>query len=235
MSKLTARYVKRFHGCYTPPTTVGADDILAKITKTAGTPTIKTAAGGVLQLALDSANEVQNLSIFQNDVLEFPIANLIRVEFLANVSAALNAAVTGFFGVGSTRNDAIASIAQRAGFLFGGAGGNAVTIDAVDGTNSNTGKATGQTLVGTLKRFAIDFSIGNLAQSPPSASKGGVADVRFFMGNATGYLNEVARMTRFDLSAYTGNLQLIAQIQKTANAATGTLGIAEIAVEYRLN
>jgi hypothetical protein len=235
MSKLTARYVKRFHGCYTPATTVGADDIIAKITKTAGTPTIKTANGGILQLALDSANEVQNLSIFQNDVLEFPIANLVRVEFLVNLSAALNAAVTGFFGIGGTRNDAIASIAQRAGFLFGGAGGNAVTIDAVDGTNSNTGKATGQTLVGTLKRFAIDFSIGNLAQSPPSASKGGVADVRFFMGNANGYLNEVARMTRFDMSAYTGNLQLIGQIQKTANAATGTLGIAEIAVEYRQN
>jgi hypothetical protein len=234
MSKLTNRVHYDFRGAYAPPVVASRQGpFCSKITKTAGTPSVAAVSGGTLDLALDNANEVQNLCLYQGDILPFDIAKLIRLEMTVKLSASIAAAVSGFFGFGSARNDAIASIAQRAGFGFSGS--NAITIDGVDGTNSQTGKATGYSLTTVLRKFAIDFSVGNAAQSPPSLSKGGQADVRFFMSNDRGSLVQVGVATRFDLSAYAGNLQLIAQIQKTAAVATGTLSVEEIDVEYRRN
>jgi hypothetical protein len=234
MSKLTERIVYNFRGAYAPPVVASRQGpFCQKITKTAGSPTVQSVSGGTLDLALDAANEVQNLCLYQGDVLPFPISKLVRIEIVASLSAAIAAAVSGFFGVGSARNDTIASIAQRVGFGFSGS--NAITVDAVDGTNSATGKATGQSLTTVLRRFAIDFSVGNNSRTPPSLSQGGQSDVRVFMSNERGALNQVVPTTRLDMSAFTGNLQLIAQLQKTANAALGTLSIEEIAVEYRRN
>jgi hypothetical protein len=106
-------------------------------------------------------------------------------------------------------------------------GSNALTIDAVDGTNSATGKATG-------------FSPDDRSAASPSTSRSATTDaaapqplarrrrdVRLFMSNDNGALKQVVPATRLDLSAFTGNLQLIAQLQKTANAAAGTLSIED--------
>jgi hypothetical protein len=47
-------------------------------------------------------------------------------------------------------------------------------------------------------------------------------------------MRRVGAATRYDVSAYTGGLQLFAQLQKTADAALGTLYLLEYEVEYRL-
>jgi hypothetical protein len=233
MSKRVIRIPFDFHGAFSPPAVASRQgQWCSKITKTAGSPAVASVSGGTIDLALDNANEVQNLCLYMGDILPFPITDIVRMEFSAKLSASLAAAVSGFMGLGSARNDAIASIAQRIGFGFSGS--NAITVDGVDGTNSQTGKATGYSLSTTLRRFAIDFSMGSLYQSPPSLSKGGIADVRMFMSNDKNALNGVVPGTRFDLSAYSGNLQPIFQIQKTANAATGTLSLFDGWIEVRV-
>jgi hypothetical protein len=58
--------------------------------------------------------------------------------------------------------------------------------------------------------------------------------VQFFAGNARGVLRRVAMGTSFDMSAYSGNLQLLAQIQKGAGTSTGTLSILAAEVEFKL-
>jgi hypothetical protein len=233
MSRQTRKIVYDFRGALAPPVVASRQGPwCSKITKTAGSPTVQSQSGGPLELTLDATAEVQNLCLYNGDVLPFLITDLIRIEFIAKLSASIAAAVSGFIGLGSARNDAVASIAQRAGFLFSGS--NALTVDGVDGTNSQTGKATGYSLSTVYRRFAIDLSVGNLGQSPPSLSKGGQADVRFFMTNDLRALNQVCPATRFDLSAYSNGLQFIAQLQKTANAATGTLSLLEASFEFRL-
>lgn len=221
-----------FFGAYAPPAVASRQGAwCSKTTQTAGTPTVKAVSLGSIDLVLDNTNEAQVASLYMGDILPFDITKLIRVSFLAKVSASLNAAVTGFLGLGSARNDTIASIAQRVGFVLAA---NAVNVDAVDGTNSQTAKSTGFSLAATVRKFAIDFSVGNLTQSPPSLSKGGVADVKLYMSNDKGALTQVCPTVRFDMSAYASGLQLIFQLQKTANAATGTLSIYDPEVEHRL-
>lgn len=235
--KLTRRIAYDFYGAYAPPVVASRQGAwCSKITKTAGTPTVQSANLGTLDLALDTANEVQNLCLYMGDVLPFDVGYIVRAEFLAKVSnAALNAAITGFIGLGNTRNDAIASITKRVGFVLAA---NALNVDAVDGTNTATGKSTGFSLGTTFRRFAIDFSVGGLTQQPPSKSKGGIADVRVFVSNDKGALQQVVPATRLDLSALvagTDGLQFIFQLQKTANAAAGTLSIKDPAIEVLSN
>jgi hypothetical protein len=230
MSKQTRIYTYHFRGAQKPPAVASRlSDWCSKITGSGGT--VQTASGGSLDLAFDATNEAANVCLYMGDILPFTIGDLIRVEFLAKVSASLNAAVSGFLGLGGARNDAIASIAQRVGFTLTQ---NVVKADAVDGTNSQTAKSTGFSLAAVYRRFAIDFSVGNLGQSPPSVSKGGTADVRLFMSNDKNALNQVCPATRFDMSAYSSGLQFIFQLQKTAGTATGTLSILEASAEVRL-
>jgi hypothetical protein len=231
MSKNTRVLYHDFQGAFKPPAVASRQGLwCSKITLTAGTPTVQSGSGTGCELILDATNEVQNLCLYMGDVLPYTQGDIIRVEWLAKATASLNAAITGFMGLGSARNDAIASIAQRVGFKLAA---NAVSCDAVDGTNSQTGKSTGFSLAATWRRFAIDFSVGNLSQSPPSTSKGGTADVRLFMSNDKNALIQVCPTTRFDMSAYSSGLQFIFQFQKTAVAAGGTLTILDPQVEIR--
>lgn len=231
--KQTRKIIYDFRGALKPPAVASREGIWCSAdTSAVGAPTIQSSSLGPMELALDATNEVQNLCLYMGDVLPFDIDDLIRVEFIAKLSAGIAASVMGAFGLAGARNDTLDTVAQSAWFRF--EGNNNIVCETDDGTTDTDDKATGETLVATYKRFAIDFSVGNLSQSPPSASKGGLADVRFFMGNAGGLLRRVASGTRFDMSAYTSGLQLYAQIQKTAAVATGTLSILEASVEYKL-
>lgn len=201
-------------------------------TSAAGSPTVQGVSAGGLELALTNTNEVQNICAYLGDVLAFDIDDLIRVEFIAKISASLDSSVTAVFGLGSARNDTLDSVAAMAWFRLQGS--NSVLCETDDGTNDNDDIATGESLSTTYKRFAIDFSEGMLTQSPPSLSLGGKADVRFFMSNSNGSLRRVAAGQRFNMSNYGSGLQPIVQLQKTSGTATGTLTILECTVEYRL-
>lgn len=223
-----------FRGADAPPVVASRlGTWCSKITKTAGSPTIAAVNGGAMELALDSTAEVQNLCLYQGDILPFRIQDLIRVEIVASVSASLAAAVSAAFGLASARNDTLDSVTANAWFRLQGS--NALLVETDDGTNDNDDKATGITMGTTLKRFVIDFT-GVQARQLPSASLGNRANVSFWADNANGDLRRVADTTLFDMSNYTATsgLQLFAQIQKTSNAATGTLSIESFEVEYKV-
>lgn len=198
----------------------------------AAPPTCKAASLGALELALTADNQAQNVCLSFNDILSYDIDDLIRVECICKISAALAAEVSAAIGVASARNDAIDTIAEAA--LFRVIGNNTLVVETDDGTTNNDDVATGDTLAATYKRLVIDFASGVKTQSPPSLSLGGKANVQFAVGNANGHLRRVARNTAFDMSAYASGLQLYAQIQKTASVAVGTLSIIGFEVEYKL-
>src|SRR5690348_4981212 len=149
-----------FNGVQLPPVaaSVLAGPFASKITKTAGAPSVSGVSGGGIALALDATNEIQNACLYQGDVLPYSIDSLVQVDIWATLTAAINAAVSASFGLATARNDAIASIAERA--LFECNANNNVVLDAVDGVNSFTNQATGLTLAATLTKFTMSFKEG---------------------------------------------------------------------------
>ncbi len=163
------------------------------------------------------------------DVLPFDIDDIIRAEFIVKTVAALDATTQLAFGLASARNDAIDSIAEAA--LFRCIGDNNVVVETDDGTNNNDDVATGLTLGAAWKRFAINFAERNTTQDPPSLSLGRKSNIGFYGSNDNGSLRRVASGTRFDMSNYSGGLQLFAQIQKTSDSNTDHLDILHFDVE----
>lgn len=175
----------------------------------AGSPTTGFVDGsnrGELLMQFDAQNEIQNLCLYQFDNLQFDIDKLTQVSFRVKLSAATMDATTQFaIGVTGDRNDAIDSIAQAALFRVIGADSTTlVVVETDDGlsANENNDVATNDTLINAYKTLTINFAAGT-------------DDIRFFIDG-----EPVATSTTFDMSNYTGKLQLFAQVQKTANANT---------------
>lgn len=234
MGKRFRELVYRFDGATAPPATGSSDSgpFVTKITAAGGSPTIAPAGRG-LALTLDNTNEVQNLCLYQDDKLAFDIDQLISVEILAKITASLPATVTAILGLASARNDDPDVIAQAA--LFKLAGSNSVVVETDDGTTNNDDLATGLSLSTTERKFRIDFGEGVHTQSPPALSLGGKANVLFSMENSAGLMRRVAENTRFDMSGYSGALQLIAQLQKSAATDVATLTVGEFRVKIKDN
>lgn len=201
-------------------------------TSVAGSPTVGGLAGGGVRLAFDSQAEAQNLCLYMGDVLPFDIDDIIRMSVIAKTVAALDSATSLAFGLASARNDAIDSIAEAA--LFRCIGDNNVVVETDDGTNNNDDVATGLTLGAAWKRFSIDFASRNTTIEPPSVSSGRKSNVEFYGSNDNGSARRVASGTRFDMSNYSGGLQLFAQLQKTSDANTDYLDILEFEIEVNV-
>lgn len=234
MGLRTRTIVYDFRGAHKPPAVASRQGIwCSKITASEGSPTVQSGSGGAMELTLTNDSEAQNLCLYMGDVLPFDIDDLIRVWFIAKISASLDASVRAVLGLASARNDDPDAIAQGAWFQC--AGSNALTVETDDGvTDVNDVAADGLTLADAYKELVIDFSEGIRTQSPPAASQGGKAAVGFYAGNASGSRRRVAANQAFDMSGYAGPLQLIAQLQKTSGAATGTLSILEAGIELKL-
>lgn len=187
-------------------------------TSAAGTPTYTVGGiNGEATLSFDSQAEVQNVCLFQSDVLNYDIDLIKYAEFYVKMGqAAIDAASQFAFGLSSARNDAIDSIAEAALFrVIGADSTTAVVVESDDGTNNNDDVATGTTLINAYKKFVIDFS-------------NGTDDVRFFIGES-----RVAATTTFDMSNYTAGLQPIFQISKTADANTDSVVIDYVKIVSR--
>lgn len=207
-------------------------EFVKKVTAAAGSPTVQGANGGGIALAFDNTNEVQNLCLYLGDILPFDIDDLISFEAVVKAGGTLNSAVSFAMGVASARNDAIDSIAEHASIRA--IGNNTIVVESDDGTTDKDDIATGLTLSTSWQRFRIDFVTGVATQEPPSLSLGGKANVAFYGGNSNGSLRRVASGTRFDMSAYAGNLQPYFQLQKTASTTTNyTVTVRECTIEYR--
>lgn len=173
-------------------------------TSSAGTPTYTVGGiNGEATLAFDNTSEVQNVCLFQSDVLNWDIDLLQRIEMRVKTVASLDSATSIAWGLASARNDAIDSIAAHASFRV--IGSNAVVVETDDGTTDLDDKATGVSLVATYQKFVIDFT-------------GGTEDVKFYINGV-----RVAASTTFDMSAYTAGLQPYVQIQKTADTNTDSV------------
>lgn len=176
-------------------------------TSSAGTPTyalVDGASSGELAVDLDSGQtEIQNVCIYQGDILQYDIDKIKEVEFRVkmNQSALTATAVQFAFGLTTDRNDDIDTLGEAILFRVVGAGSTTlVVIETEDGgSENNNDVATGQTLINVYKDFLVSFSEGT-------------DDIRFFIDG-----QPVATGTTFDMSNYTGSLQLFMQIQKTSD------------------
>lgn len=221
MKKDFWEHVLDFFGSGTFTATAGDNaPMLIKDTSAAGTPTYAYAnpsSSGELKVDFDATNEVQNVCVYQNDILQFDIDKITEVEFRVKMNqAALDSASSLAFGLAAARNDAIDSIAEAALFRVIGADSTTlVVVETDDNVVNNDDVATGKTLVNAYKDFKISFAAGK-------------DDVRFFIDG-----EPVATDTVFDMSNYSGSLQLFAQLQKTADTATDGFTIDRIAIRGR--
>lgn len=203
-------------------TAAGGDRWDITDTSSSGTPTyayVDGAEAGAVELVLASTSEVENVCLSFGDVLGFDIDKIKCAEFRVKMNqATLDAASQVAIGLAGDRNDAIDSIAQAALFRVIGADSmTAVVVESDDGTTDRDDIATGETLVNSYKTLKIDFSQGT-------------SDVRFYMDDGNGALKRVAGTTTFNMSGYTGSLQPIIQIQKTADTNTDGITIDYVKV-----
>ncbi len=203
MSKNSVVMNENFLGAMTLPTTANGGKWLIDDTSSSGTPTYAVGSDGAV-LTLASTNEIENVCLHYGDNLSHDIDLTSTFECLVKTVASLDSATEIVIGMGSARADDPDSIAAAA--LFKLDGSNSIVVESDDGTNNNDDVATGKTLVAAWQRLAIDFS--------------NTADVKFFVNG-----DRVAQATTFDMSGYTGGLQPIFQISKTADTNTDSLSI----------
>jgi len=192
-------------------------------TSSAGTPTYTVGGiNGEATLAFDNTSEVQNVCLFQSDVLNYDIDLLQSIEFRVKMGQATADSATSLaFGLCSARNDAIDSLAAHASFrVIGASSTTAVYLESDDGVTDKDDIASGQSLVNAYKRFVIDFS-------------GGKSDVKFYMEDANGGLVRVGASTTFDMSGYTAGLQPYVQLQKTADTTTDSVVVDYVRIESK--
>jgi hypothetical protein len=174
-------------------------------TSSAGTPVyalVTPSASGEVSVAMDTQAEVQNVCLYQGDVLQYDIDTINQVDFVLkmNQSTLTSAKSTFTFGVTGDRNSDVDAIAQSAIFQVLPATPTLVSVSTDDATTDSGVIATGKTLINAYKKFTISFAQGT-------------SDVRFFIDG-----QPVATSTTFDMSAYTGSLQLFFQISKLSDA-----------------
>jgi hypothetical protein len=200
-----------------------------------GTPGDIVHASGALKLPIAATVEAEANCAYFGDDLCFDIDDIKCLRIVAKITAiGANDVVEAIFGLASARNDNPDSIAE--GIFWKIKASNVVVLESDDGTTNNDDVATGQTLSTTYREFVLDFSSGVLPRSPlEGGSVGGKSHVLASMSDSTGKLIPVARSTVFDLSEYSGGLQLIAQIYKSSADDTGTLYIKSIEIELKDN
>ena len=197
-------------------TTAGYNGWTLAKTASGGSPTAQTATGpcGSAVLTLAATSEAEVLCLSQGDVLTLGLGNnsIQRIDMIASI-AGVDSVTTMVIGVGTARNDTIASVTTAAWFkILGSTSTSNVVIDCRDGTNAALNIATGVTLGSTAKKFTIDFEKG-------------LADVRFFIDG-----ERVATGTTFSMAAATSTqcVQPILQLQKASGTGVPALTIQRV-------
>jgi hypothetical protein len=187
-----------------------------KDTSAAGTPTYANGADGAV-LTLAATSEAEIVTLYQNDIKIFSLADLAFVEIVAKVSG-IDAVTTLVMGLASAQNDTADSIQESVWFrMEGSASLTAVVTETDDNVTNNDDKATGHSLASTFKTFRIDFERG-------------LRDVRFLIEG-----QRVSEGTTFDMSgAASGTtLQPFVQLQKASGTGTPAVTIRDFWVQTR--
>lgn len=175
---------------------------------------VDSSSSGELSVAMDVIQEIQIVTLYQNNTQQFDIDKLTTVEFRVKMNQASVDTATNFtIGLASDQDNTINSIVTLAAWRLNG--GTSVTVPLIetdDGSNDESESAV-TTLINAYRELKIDFT-------------NGTDDVRFFMDGA-----RVVSGTTFDMSNFTGSVQLFAQLQKTADANTDGFTIDRITVK----
>ncbi len=231
MAKLTNMVQYCFRGAGVPPVAADSGPFVRDV-DAGGTV---TANQGAIRLQIPAAAGASRATVFQADSLPFDISDIIRVEMLVKSDIDLANNPNTILAIGLCHNFD-ATLDNMIGVYFRSEGDNKLLVESNDGVRNIDDIETGFDIQPEFQRLAIDFARGTNTQSFPSVSTGGVSDIRFFAGNATGALRDIRTGgTRFDLSAHAGGLQLFAQIEKTAGADVGSLWIRDICVTVKDN
>lgn len=196
-------------------TATAADNSPFRIADTSSTGTPTYTLGntsddiGALTLAFDNTSEIQNVCLYQSDLLQFDIDQIIRFECRIKMGqASVDSATTVSFGLISARNDAHTSATALAAFsVVGGTSTTVAYFETDDNVTDTAPVSTGKTLVNAYKTFAIDFS-------------GGKGDVRPYVDG-----EPVCTSTTFSMAGYSSGLQCYLQLQKTADTNTDAVTI----------
>jgi hypothetical protein len=175
---------------------------------------VTPSSSGEAILLLESTTEAQSVNIYQSDILQYDIDKIRTVKFRVKMGqATLDATSHVAFGVASGRADDVSAITQHALFHVNGSTSTTVVYcETDDGTNDESASSAA-TLVAAYKDFEISFALGT-------------SDVRFFIDG-----QPVATATTFDMSNYTGSLQLYVQIGKTSDNNINSCTVDRISIE----
>ncbi|HEY1064806.1 MAG TPA: hypothetical protein VGE52_01795 [Pirellulales bacterium] len=183
----------------------------------AGTPTHLIASGREAKITLSNTSEAQIVTLYHNDVLNYPLKMLQNISFSAKC-AAVDAVTTIVMGLASAQNDTPDSVATHAWFrLEGSASLTNIVAESDDGSTDRDDKATGATLASTWKRFFIDFAEG-------------LADVRFYIDG-----ERVASDVKFDLSAIADGtlVQPYFMLGKASGTGVPSLSITGLRTQFK--
>lgn len=190
------------------------------------TVAVKGSAGdqvGEVELTIAATSEAEVAYLSQNDKLTFPFPKLDYVEWTAKISASMAAAgadaIAFAMGIISAYNATLDSITALALFRKEAGASNALTVESDDDVTNKDNVSTGVSLqAATYQRFAIDCS--------------NKSDVKFYVHDGS-LFRRVANNTVFDMSGYTGAVQLFAYLAKASGTDTLVLTIDDVFVRYQ--
>jgi len=211
-------FIDHFDRAQSFTTTPGMNGWTIKDTSSSGTPTYLTITedGGAAKLTTVNTSEAEIITLYQNDILIYDVAQLQNIWWIAKV-AGVDAVTTLTLGVAAAQNDTDDSVVTNAWFrMEGTASTSLLVVETDDGTNDNNDVATGKTLSSVYKKLLVDFT-------------NGLADVRFFVDG-----ERVADGTLFDMSDLTAglNVQPWVQIQKASGTGVPAVTLAQFGVQY---
>ena len=166
--------------------------------------------GGVAELALTNANEVQFAGMYFADERPFTIARGLVFEARCRFTTLPASAAIAVIGLTGDHNAAVDTIAESCWFRYDGSG--AVTVETDDTSNETSKVATGIThLVNEWHVFRIDFA------DP--------ASVKFYVDGVP--VGSTAATTTFNMNQVAA-LQLQPYIRMDKAAAVANVGVMEI-------
>lgn len=198
-------------------TATQADDNMWRAVLTGTTPTVARvtpSSSGEVELTNTATEEAQVATLYQSDILQFDIDKIKEVHFRVKMNqAALTSGSVVAFGVIGNHNADVDAIAQSVLFQVTAATSTTLVYCASDdGTAETAPTSTGVALINAYKDFLISFAEGT-------------DDIRFFIDGVP-----VLTGTTFDMSNYTGSLQLWAQCQKASSTNTDEITIDRISI-----
>lgn len=174
----------------------------------AGTGATTAQAYGIAKVDFDNTSEVQNVALHWNGFEQINVLDRLVFECRLKMNqTAINAATTFSFGLVAGRNATWESTTVLANFqLLGSTSTTVVYVETDDNVTDTAPVSTGYTLINAYKYFKIDMQ--------------NLKDVKFYMTDGNSKLARVAATTTFDMSGYSGCVQPIFQLQKSADTNT---------------